>query len=333
MLTEKDFTKEQLAAGKALAYIEQVICFEDICYSLEESINNLTDITGCNEIPEYDSAEMPQDEGERILALAYAKAVSIDTAFVTGCAGYFLENNDDVFCNAMLYEDSDIPTETKLYKALQEIRTLIHDQSEHLLELTDNLLLHIEHMPLMRMKFIHRAMQNYMFHVSEELFGIQSNDFGTIVKCVDRYDIDEFHGYVMKAGIYQNLTDGTNNLPILILFSCDEKDESLIHVDFKLERLRYAAPVKRYINVIVHAGTAGTFTSFDFKMHCKKHSSPCNDTCVCNADAPAFQSRICSTLERCQEKLSKLKEKHPAVNCILRYNDPIEDFTEEISFE
>ena len=30
MLTEKDFTKEQLAAGKALAYIEQVICFEDM---------------------------------------------------------------------------------------------------------------------------------------------------------------------------------------------------------------------------------------------------------------------------------------------------------------
>lgn len=333
MLTEKDFTKEQLAAGKALAYIERIINSSDMCYSLETSIDEITDAIECDEIPNYDSAVMSVEEGEHILALAYAKAISIDTGYVIGCTGYFLENNDDAFCDAMLYEDSDISTETKLYKALQEIRMLIHDQSEHLLELTDNLLLRVEHMPLMRMKFIHRAMQDYMFHVSEELFGVQSNDFGTIVKCVDRYDLGEFQGYVMKAGIYQNLTDGTNNLPILILFSCDEKDESLIHVDFKMERLRYVTPIKRHINVIVHAGTAGTFTSFDFKMHCKKHSSPCNDTCACNADAPAFQSRICNTLERCQEKLSELKEKHPAVNCILKYNDPIEDFTKEISFE
>lgn len=333
MLTEKDFTKEQLAAGKALAYIERVICFDDMCYSLETSINEITDITECDEIPDYNSAVMSTEEGEHILALAYAKAISIDTGYVIGCAGYFLENNDDAFCNAMLYEDSDVPTETKLYKSLQEIRMLVHDQSEHLLELTDNLLLRIEHMPLMRMKFIHRAMQDYMFHVDEELFGVQSNDFGTIVKCVDRYDLDEFHGYVMKAGIYQNLTDGTNNLPILILFSCDEEDESLIHVDFKLERLRYAVSMKKPINVIVHAGTAGTFTSFDFKMHCAKHSTPCNDTCVCNTDAPAFQSRICNILERCERKLLELKEKDPAVNRILECNDPIRDFTEEISFE
>lgn len=333
MLTEKDFTKEQLAAGKALAYIERVASSRDMSYSLEESINNLTDITECDEIPDYDSAVMSIEEGERILALAYAKAFSIDTAFVIGCVGYFLEYNDDVFCDAMLYEDSDIPTETELYKAFKEIRTIVHDESEHLLEQTDNLLLRMEHMPLARMKFINRAMQNYMFHVSEELFGVQSNDFGTIVQCIDWYSKDEFKGYVMKAGIYQNLADGTNNLPILVLFACDEKDESLIHVDFKLERLRYAGSVGRLINVIVHTGTAGTFTSFDFKMHCGKHSSPCNDTCACNADAPALQSRICDILERCERKLLELKEKDPSINRILECGDPIEDLTEQITLE
>lgn len=333
MLTEKDFTKEQLAAGKALAYIERVASSRDMSYSLEESINNLTDITECDKIPDYDSTVMSIEEGERILALAYAKAFSIDTAFVIGCVGYFLEYNDDVFCDAMLYEDNDIPTETELYKAFKEIRIIVHDESEHLLEQTDNMLLRMEHMPLARMKFINRAMQDYMFHVSEELFGVQSNDFGTIVQCVDRYSRDEFKGYVMKAGICQNLYDGTNNLPILVLFACNEEDESLIHVDFKLERLCYAGSTERPINVIVHAGTAGIFTSFDFKMHCGKHSSPCNDSCACNADAPALQSRICDTLEKCERKLLELKEKYPDINRILECNEHIEDFTEEISFE
>ena len=331
MLTEKDFTKEQLAAGRALTYIEKTASSEDMCYSLKESINNLTDITECTEIPDYDSATMSREEGERILALAYAKAVSIDTPYVIGCVGYFLENNEDIFREAMLYEDGTVPTETELYKALKEIRNLIHEESEHLLEVTDNLLLAIEHMPLARMKFIHRAMQDYMFHVDETLFGVQSNDYGTIVKCTDQYDADEFKNYVMKAGIRQNIAGGTVNLPILVLFSCDEKDESLIHVDFKLERLRLAGSEGKPAHVIIHAGTSGTFTSFDFKMHCCKHDRPCNDTCACNMDAPALQSRICDTLEKCQRKLSELIQKDPAINRLLECSDPVKDLTEQIT--
>lgn len=306
MFTEKDLTEEQLAAGRALAYIERVFSSGDMCYSLEESINNITDITDCHDAPEYDKDTMTEDEGWEILAKMYAYAISISEEYVTSITGYFVIADADVFYDAMLYEDTDTATDTKIYKAMKEIAGVI--TSDILSERISEILTHMEHMPLARLKFIKRAMDGYMFSVDEDLFGVQTNSAGTVVSLTE-------NGNSMAGRITQNIAGGTTNLPIRVLLVCDPDDESVIHVLFELERIRFTSDK---CNCVTSAGSAGIFTQFDYTLRGTK------------LDEPALQSRICDTLEKCQLKLSALAEKCPDMNRILKPDEPAVCISREI---
>ncbi len=262
--------------------------------------------------------DVPDDEAfdfskELEIAFMYFIMRRPDSEFIKYVYSYLYTTDYSLECvvsNELLEDEADSVAETKLFKALStfykfsdsyETSSIIKEigirtKTFWHYDVLDSAIKMASKFELKKAKLMKDVLSDYMFYVDENLFGTQTNSFGTVGHIIEWDMLLEpasYFGYDMMASISPNVVSPMHNLRFVIAVSL-KNNSSRISINIYNAFTQYVSPT-----CVNCSGLGVRFTNITYDIT--------NDY---DKDREILQKLICKALNKCYIKAEKCASKH-----------------------
>ena len=289
--------------GDAFLILDDTIHQYDMSYDIIETAESIACCYlnySINLYPCNDDDDLSSEQIKELMALMYQKICKTNPDSMLDSSIKYIMENKDVIYDVLAYDENDL---NKFLNAMEEIKKFyIKNNKNKYAEKLNRFTNKLRKIPVKQLTMIKEVMREYMFYVDKDLFGMQSNDCGTVGTTVDSYMISlnkEYAKYDYAACIERNKTDKPNSAKIAILFKCNPKS-NIVSIDFKMYRSQYVSE-----NCISYGKFVGDLGNIKVDI----------------SDENKMQTDICNELNKHMARLLDFLKEHPEADSNVKINE------------